>query len=978
MSLLDTMRDEAASNFWSRGVKLARSGRVFQEKASRDEVLLRVQIHGVAVPFTVHLWPVDDDWSCDCGVDADVCTHAAAGVIAWSQASSGGDALPGLDAPAPAPAARGRKKAPPARVGYRLKTSPGGFHIDRVLVRSGSEKPLESTLLGAAQTGKGAVLALNADLDAEAAMGRTFGITVPKERVPRLLAALERSSDVTLDGEPVSCKGDEVLPLALVEDDPAPGNPDGFRVRVVRDPGIERVFRNASVICDGHLRPVGTGGLSPQQRKVFYQRSGVSFQPDEVEKLVAEVLPAIKKRIPVEVRTSRLPTGMREPPRLLVETRDDGESLVVKPVIVYGDPPVARIERGELKVTGGVVPVRDRKAEDRLRHRSHTELHLPLDLERAFHGAGAVRFVDKLDQFTGDLGGDAWKRFRRAEAISPSVEVDGDRLKVDFAGADPQRVMAAWRDGAELVRVADGWAPLPKGWLDEHGHLVADLLSARDEDSGKVAKYALFDLARLAKELDQPPPPGLDQLKALVAGFDGIPDATLPDDLDAELRPYQRDGINWLGFLREAGMGGVLADDMGLGKTLQALAAMRAGKRTLVVCPTSVLHNWAEEAQKFRPALTLNVYHGPQRVLDLDVDVTITTYGLLRLDIERLRNAGWDMAVLDEAQAIKNPGSQVARAAFRLQADFKVTLTGTPVENRLEELWSQLHFTNAGLLGGRKDFRERYERPISVGEPGVAAHLRDRIAPFVLRRLKRDVAKELPPRTDMVLRCELSKDERAVYDAIRAATREKIVQELGKGQGVLAALEALLRLRQAACHSSLVPGQSADGSSKIDLLVETLEEVVSEGHKALVFSQWTSLLDRIEPHLRSHDLGFVRLDGSTRNRGDIVEQFQDDNGPPVFLISLKAGGTGLNLTAADHVFLVDPWWNPAVEDQAADRAHRIGQDKPVMVYRLVAEDTVEERILKLQDRKRKLAEAALGSADRASAITRAELMALLE
>jgi SNF2 family DNA or RNA helicase len=425
-------------------------------------------------------------------------------------------------------------------------------------------------------------------------------------------------------------------------------------------------------------------------------------------------------------------------------------------------------------------------------------------------------------------------------------------------------------------------------------------------------------------------------------------------------------------------MGGVLADDMGLGKTLQALCAVRKGTRTLVVAPTSVLHNWADESEKFRPTLRVCVYHGPGRVLDEEADLLLTTYGILRLDIELLRETEWDMVVLDEAQAIKNPSSQVARAAFRVRAKQRLTLTGTPVENRLEELWSQIHFTNPGLLGGRRDFRDRYERPIANGEPGVAKHLRARIAPFVLRRLKRDVAKELPPRTDMVLRCTLSTEERAVYDAVRAATKERIVAELGRGQGVLAALEALLRLRQASCHAGLVPGQTAEHSSKVKLLVDTLDSVVSEGHKALVFSQWTSLLDRIQPHLKQAGLDYVRLDGSTRDRGRVVEQFQDESGPPVFLISLKAGGTGLNLTAADHVFLVDPWWNPAVEDQAADRAHRIGQDKPVMVYRLVAEDTVEERILKLQVRKRRLAEAALGEADRASSITRAELMALLD
>lgn len=973
MTLLQTMREDADPRFWSRGVRLARDKAVYLDREDGEEVVLRVQLRGVAVPFTVHLWPDDEDWSCDCDSDQDVCAHAAAAVISWEGARRSGTPLPSLASPASTPAAKRART-----VGYRFRRDRRGLFCERVLVHAGKDEPFEGTLLGKAQTGKDAILSQAFDLEAEQAIGGRFGVVVQKERVPRLFRALEQSADVQLDGAPTPVQGEPVLPIARIEDDPATANPGGFRVRVVRDPGIAEIFRNGCVLCGGALRPVGNGGLSPRQRQVYYQRSGVSFRPDEVETLVAEVLPALRARIPVDIRTTRLPSEEREPPRLLLDTRQDGEKLVVKPIIVYGDPPFARVERGELKVTGNRVPLRDRKAEDRLRQRVHEELSLPLDLDRTFHAAGAVRFVDRLHRFKGEVQGDAWRRFRRVEAITPSVTVNGDRLDVDFAGADPERVVAAWREGAELMQTPDGWAPLPNDWLEEHGQLVADLLAARDDESGKVARYALFDLARLAKELDQPPPPGLDSLRALVDGFDGIPSAPLPADLTATLRDYQSRGVDWLGFLREAGMGGVLADDMGLGKTLQALCAVRKGHRTLVVAPTSVLHNWADEAEKFRPSLTACIYHGPGRVLDEDTDLVLTTYGILRLDIDKLRETDWDMVVLDEAQAIKNPSSQVARSAFRVRAKFRLTLTGTPVENRLEELWSQIHFTNPGLLGGRRDFRDRYERPIANGEPGVAKHLRGRIAPFVLRRLKRDVAKELPPRTDMVLRCTLSQEERAVYDAVRAATKERIVAELGRGQGVLAALEALLRLRQASCHAGLVPGQVAEGSSKVNLLVSTLEEVVSEGHKALVFSQWTSLLDRIQPHLTSAGLDYVRLDGSTRNRGAVVERFQDDAGPPVFLISLKAGGTGLNLTAADHVFLVDPWWNPAVEDQAADRAHRIGQDKPVMVYRLVAEDTVEERILKLQDRKRKLAEAALGEADRASSITREELMALLD
>ncbi len=299
------------------------------------------------------------------------------------------------------------------------------------------------------------------------------------------------------------------------------------------------------------------------------------------------------------------------------------------------------------------------------------------------------------------------------------------------------------------------------------------------------------------------------------------------------------------------------------------------------------------------------------------------------------------------------------------------------MENRLDELWSQFHFINRGLLGGRSDFQDRYAGPIGQGDAEAAARLRARIRPFLLRRLKSEVAPELPPRTEGVLRCELDAEERAVYDGVRAATLENVVRQLESGAGVMAALEALLRLRQAACHPALVPGQQADGSSKIELLLETLDSVVAEGHKALVFSQWTSLLDRCEPALEAAGIPFTRLDGSTRDRQAVVERFQDTEGPPVLLISLKAGGTGLNLTAADHVFLLDPWWNPAVEDQAADRAHRIGQDRPVMVYRLVASDTVEERILALQQSKRELAQAALAEGAGATGIGRDELLALL-
>jgi SNF2 family DNA or RNA helicase len=292
-----------------------------------------------------------------------------------------------------------------------------------------------------------------------------------------------------------------------------------------------------------------------------------------------------------------------------------------------------------------------------------------------------------------------------------------------------------------------------------------------------------------------------------------------------------------------------------------------------------------------------------------------------------------------------------------------------------------MHFANRGLLGGRREFDAEVARPVADGVPGAAQSLRQRIRPFVLRRRKAEVAPELPPRTEATLKIALDERERGLYDAIRAATQSDMVAALGTGGSgkldVMKALEALLRLRQAACHPALLPGQKAASSSKVEALVEALVNAAEDGHKALVFSQWTSLLDLIEPVLSQIGIEFTRLDGSTRDRAAVVESFQSTAGPPVMLISLKAGGTGLNLTAADHVFLCDPWWNPAVEDQAADRAHRIGQERPVMIYRLVAVDTVEERILELQQRKRAIGEAALGDAAAAASLTREDLLALL-
>jgi SNF2 family DNA or RNA helicase len=636
---------------------------------------------------------------------------------------------------------------------------------------------------------------------------------------------------------------------------------------------------------------------------------------------------------------------------------------------------------------GGPAPVRDEPRERALLTRLRDELSMVPGRRVSFEGREAARFVERLERFTAD-GHDPEEIRELSRELVPHLDVRGDDVELWFELADDDEdgepgerrrasaaaVLLAKREGLGVVPLeGGGFARLPEGFLEKHGSKVADIVAAKAELE-RVPRTLLPVVAELADALGAPRPTSADKLTPLAQGFEGIREAPLPADLTVELRPYQRLGTSWLAFLRDAELGALLADDMGLGKTLQALAALSG--RALVVCPKSVVHNWAAEIRRFRPSLTVSTYAGTKRSLE-EADVTLTTYGLLRLDVGELSQRTWDVVILDEAQAIKNPDSQVARAAFRLDARFRIALSGTPVENRLDELWSLMRFANPGLLGSREHFDDRFTRPIENGDAKTAAALRARIRPFVLRRTKREVLPELPPRTESVMLCELEPDERAVYDAVRAATKKEVVEKLSQGGSVLAALEALLRLRQAACHSALVPGQSASTSSKVDRLTDALSELVSEGHRALVFSQWTSLLDKVEPHLEEAGIRYGRLDGSTRDRAAVVSEFQSESGPPVLLLSLKAGGVGLNLTAADHVFLLDPWWNPAAEDQAADRAHRIGQDKPVMIYRLVAKDTVEEGILALQEKKRRVADAALGEAGQAAAITRDDLLALL-
>ena len=454
--------------------------------------------------------------------------------------------------------------------------------------------------------------------------------------------------------------------------------------------------------------------------------------------------------------------------------------------------------------------------------------------------------------------------------------------------------------------------------------------------------------------------------------FDGIAPIDPPSLFTGTLRPYQREGLGWLLFLQRFGFGGCLADDMGLGKTVMVLALL-AARRTaasgprpsLVVAPSSVVFNWREEARRFTPELRVLEYTGGGREAMRSVfgehDVVLTTYGTIRRDAAVLSAERFDYVILDEAQAIKNASSQSARAARVLNAQHHLALSGTPIENHLGELWSIFEFLNPGLLGSATAFQRLSTADRLDAE--TLALLSRGLRPFILRRTKEQVASDLPERTEQTLYCELEPPQRAAYDELRMHYRRSLLEGTnggGFGRVKLQVLEALLRLRQAACHPGLIDRRRmSDGSAKLEVLLPRIAESIEEGHKTLVFSQFTSFLDIVRQRLDAAAIGYEYLDGRTRDREARVARFQTDPECRLFLISLKAGGLGLNLTAAEYVFLLDPWWNPAVEAQAIDRAHRIGQSRHVFAYRLIARDTVEERVVELQQRKRHLADAIL-------------------
>ncbi len=573
------------------------------------------------------------------------------------------------------------------------------------------------------------------------------------------------------------------------------------------------------------------------------------------------------------------------------------------------------------------------------------------------------------------------------------VEYDGQNLPLE-------RIWKAWARGRRYVQLKDGsYTSLPESWLEKLAHKLQAL--GFDPTKPPKRQFKQFEAPVLDSLLEDLPGAETDSfwnsLRDKVRNFTEVAPVQTPEGLAATLRNYQLQGVSYLNFLSEYGFGGILADEMGLGKTIQTLAFLQhmvnAGCEgpNLIVVPTSVLPNWDREAEKFVPHLKRLIIYGTRREgmfrKVADSDLVITTFALLRRDLEELEKHYFNSVILDEAQNIKNPNTITARSVRSIKSRMRLCLSGTPIENNLFELWSLFEFLMPGFLGSQHAFQRGVVKPIRDGDGETLEYLRSRVKPFILRRTKAEVAKDLPPKIENVTYCAMAEEQAELYATLTRKLREQVladVESKGMAKSQMSILDALLKLRQICCHPRLLkldmPGFSVGGlpSGKFEAFKDMISDIVEGGHKVLVFSQFVQMLQIIRGWLQMADIPFCYLDGASKDRLDQVDRFNNSSEIPIFLISLKAGGTGLNLTSADYVIHYDPWWNPAVESQATDRTHRIGQTRQVFSYKLICQNSVEEKILKLQEMKRGVAEAVIPGQDTWKSLTREDLEMLFE
>jgi SNF2 family DNA or RNA helicase len=987
LTYLGTVQKKIPPGLWSRGVELARLGFVRTDTATWNpknppaECRFAVLVKDVVKVPQIHLYLDDEDITCSCVRRAEFCEHIAA-VVAW------------IKNPTPITQQTNTQQAPEARsaqIAYVIQAEtkeedphhPPLLLITRKILGSTqanalAEAPTLDTSLvsriGAQQTGrliaKDAALrvqAIDCDLRLDGLL-KPGTTSISSQGFFPIARYLRESQQVYINGKPTSI----VLETRKPKGELKPG------------PGLS--WELTVHVGPSQQSPVELLASEDGSQQVMRVRRGTSLLPksrtytaDERAQMVAE-LPKLQEALDLDV-FGEIPEVSDVQPVLNLKLEPiDQDQWSAQVTILYPvqNPALTVYQRNPGK-------------EHALERQAQMEFHLKLNQTQVIETPRALEIKERAQKLKIRLGTLLnHSQTLHATKLAPLVSLSSDgRPEISLGSEDVslERAWSAFEAGESVVSGGSGrWFALPTAWFSKNRSMLERFLLLRDSRASllnpEMTEFLKTSIAETNAITEDPNRPTSAAATAIASGHASLHDAIRALDkepkvpkLEAQLRDYQLHGVKWLLRLKKVGLGALLADDMGLGKTLQAIATLDHKKQTLVVCPTSVLWNWRDQISRFRPELSLGVFWGPNRDWKKvhKSSVIITSYSLLKSEIDTFRKTTWDAVIADESQTLKNPYSQAAQLIKQIPARFRIALSGTPLENRLTDLWSQMDFAVPGILGPKRD----------AGSLSIP-QIQSRIQGFFLRRTKEEVAKELPPKSIMTLTVELTPEEREVYQTVIAAQREELIRALEESsedaarprKGVTI-LEALLRLRQASCHPRLIDPTSMLTSSKVDLLVERLDESAAQGHRALVFSQWTSLLDLIEPELSERGIRFVRLDGSTRDRESVVSEFQAPGGPQVFLLSLKAGGTGLNLTAADEVYFMDPWWNPTTEAQASDRAHRIGQTRPVSIFRLIAKDTIEERVEQVQVQKRTLAQQTLSEEIQAGALDIQELKLLL-
>ena len=768
-----------------------------------------------------------------------------------------------------------------------------------------------------------------------------------------------------------------------------------FNINGAAQPVTDNECNNSILFLYNHIFYLWQKAEDVLQAEKFIKNGNIKLSKENWSVQMQKIVMPLTKEYKVEFDKSLVKEIKSGEPEVKLMLQEKGDYLVFQPIFTYQGFETRANDKETITIPDGdkiLIVHRNKEAEQRFNDML-SSLHSQFIQSQEgnsliLKGADVLRnnwfflFVDAMKESKVPVFGfEALRNFRFNTArpsthihVSSGLDWFDAKVEIDFEGqrvgiTDIKKALAAKQS---FVQLGDGTLGiLPEEWLKRYSLLFK--VGDGKNDKLHLSKYHMSVIDELYENRDATELSfALDEKFERLREFKNIPEIAAPAELQAVLRPYQTAGYQWLNYLNEVGWGGILADDMGLGKTVQALTMLQHYKlqegslKAIVICPTTLIYNWENEIKKFTPQLSWRIHHGSMRSRDIvelqKVNIVITTYGTLRSDIQTLMKINFDYVVLDESQAIKNPASKVTRAACLLTAKNRLCMSGTPLQNNTFDIFAQMNFLNPGLLGSMDFFRNEFATPIDkFGEQEQKDHLRKLLYPFILRRTKEQVAKDLPEKTETILFCEMEKEQRKIYDAYRNSYRDKImgvIDEQGIDKSQLTILQGLMKLRQI-CDSPAILNEEEkypNHSIKLDELTREIFENIGE-HKALVFSQFLGMLALIREKLTEQGIKYEYFDGSTSiiDRQKAIDNFQNNDGCRVFLISLKAGGVGLNLTAADYVYIVDPWWNPAVEQQAIDRTHRIGQTKNIFAYRMICIDTIEDKILQLQERKRKLA-----------------------